>query len=294
MLTVNGRIQLLRRWWFSRDVGSIAPADVVVDRQSDTVTRGVREMACRENQGAASFDKAAENLARTAQIRLSGEQLRLVVEKEGRTVQAAQQTGVLDPVWTSADCAVVEEGRVVPDKTRVYTGVDGVMVPIITQAEKLKRRAKVKEKRRKCGQKRRPLPPLRKGADRDWKEFKVVYFYDELMKHQHVAVTHLNHATAGRLMRREADRLGFRKASERIANVDGARGFASSCSTTWRSWTVWAWIFTTWARTCIARSGWCLEKHRPREKRGQTTSCTCSSTKDTPSPGSGWCNGERT
>ncbi|MGC1491547.1 MAG: hypothetical protein WA798_09240 [Candidatus Acidiferrum sp.] len=222
MLTVNGRIQLLRRWWFSRDMGSIAPADAMVDRQSDTVTRGVREMACRENQGAASFDKAAENLARTAQINLCGEQVRLVVEKEGRTVQAAQQAGVLDPAWTSADCAVVEEGRVVPDKTRVYTGVDGVMVPIITQAEKQKRRAKVKEKRRKCGQKRRPLPPMRKGADRDWKEFKIVYFYDELMKHQHVAVTHLNHAAAGRLMRREADRLGFRNASERIANVDGA------------------------------------------------------------------------
>jgi hypothetical protein len=40
VLTVNGRIQLLRRWWFSRDVGSIAPSDAVVDRQSDTVTRG--------------------------------------------------------------------------------------------------------------------------------------------------------------------------------------------------------------------------------------------------------------
>jgi hypothetical protein len=222
VLTVNGRIRLQRRWWFARDIGSLAPADEAVDRQGETVTPGVREMACRENQGATSFDKAAENLARTAQIKLSGEQLRLVVEKEGRTVSALQQAGVLDPAWASADCAVAEEGRVTSGKTRVYTGCDGVMVPIITQAEKLKRRAKVKEKRRKCGQKRRPLPPPRKGADRDWKEFKVVYFYDEQMKHQHVAVTHLNHAAAGRLMRREADRLGFRKASERIANVDGA------------------------------------------------------------------------
>ena len=112
-------------------------------------------------------------------------------------MQAAQQAAALDTAWTSADCAVIEQGRAVPGKTRLYTGVDGVMVPIITQAEKLKRRAKVKEKRRKCGQKRRPLPPLRKGADRDWKEFKVVYFYDEQMKHQHVAVTHLNHAGCG-------------------------------------------------------------------------------------------------
>jgi hypothetical protein len=117
---------------------------------------------------------------------------------------------------------VREAGRVVEGKTRIYTGSDGVMVPVITQAEKLKRRAKVKEKRRKCGQKRRPLPPLRKGADQSWKEFKLVYFYDEDLEHQHVAVTHLNHQAAGRLMRREADRLGFRKAAERIANVDGA------------------------------------------------------------------------
>ncbi len=35
----------------------------------------------------------------------------------------------------------------------------------------------------------------------------MVYFYDEEMQHQHVAATHLNHVAAGRLMRREADRL---------------------------------------------------------------------------------------
>jgi hypothetical protein len=66
------------------------------------------------------------------------------------------------------------------------------------------------------------LPPLRKGADQAWKEFKIVYFYDEGLQHQHVAVTHQNHRAAGRLMRREANRLDFRRAGERIANVDGA------------------------------------------------------------------------
>ena len=50
------------------------------------VTPGVREMACRENQGATSFDKAAENLARLAQIVMCGEQLRLW-GAEGRRVQ---------------------------------------------------------------------------------------------------------------------------------------------------------------------------------------------------------------
>jgi hypothetical protein len=222
VLTVNGRVTLWRRWWYAAQTGSVAPADEMVDRQGASVTPGVRELACRENQGATSFDKAAENLARTAQLTMSGEQLRLVVEAEGRRVQAVQQAATLDTAWTAADCQVVEDGHVVAGKTRVYTGSDGVMVPIITHAEKQKRRAKVKEKRRKCGQKRRPLPPLRKGADRDWKEFKVVYFYNEDLRHQHVVVTHRNHEAAGRLMRREADRLGFRQARERIANVDGA------------------------------------------------------------------------
>lgn len=200
----------------------MAPADETVDRQGATVTPDVREMACRENQGASSFEKAAENLARTAQITLSGEQLRLLVEAEGRQVQAVQQAAAITTAWTSKDCEVLENGRKVPGKTRVYTGCDGVMVPVITQAEKQKRRDKVKEKRRKCGKKRRPLPPLRKGADQAWKEFKVVYFYDEDLQHQHVAVTPQNHEAAGRLLRREANRLDFRKARQRIAIVDGA------------------------------------------------------------------------
>jgi hypothetical protein len=144
------------------------------------------------------------------------------VEAEGRKVQAVQQAAQVPMAWTAEDCPVVEEGRVVAEKTRVYTGCDGVMVPVVTQAEKQKRRAKVKEKRRKCGKKRRALPPLRKGADQAWKEFKVAYFYSEDLQHQHVAVTHLNHLAAGRLLRREADRLGFRRAAERVANVDGA------------------------------------------------------------------------
>ena len=222
MLSINGRIRLWRRWWQAPQLGSVAPADQAVDRQGATVTLGVREMACRENQAATSFDKAAENLARTAQITLSGEQLRLLVEAEGRQVQAAQQAAAIATAWSSQDCEVVENGEKVPGKTRVYTGCDGVMVPVITQAEKLKRRAKVKQKRQQCGRRRRPLPPLRKGADQTWKEFKIVYFYDEDLRHQHVAVTHQNHQAAGRLMRREADRLDFRRAHQRVANVDGA------------------------------------------------------------------------
>ena len=53
---------------------------------------GVRELACRLNQAARNFDKAAENLARAAQVGLSGELLRQVVEAEGRAVAARRSS----------------------------------------------------------------------------------------------------------------------------------------------------------------------------------------------------------
>jgi hypothetical protein len=216
VLSINGRISVWRRWWFDRHAGSVAPIDTVVDATSATITRGVCELACRLNGRAPSFAEAADNLARAAQVTLCAETLRQLVEAEGRRVLAAQQSGRIATAWTQADCVVAS------GKTRVYTGCDGVMVPLITTAEKRLRRQKIKDKRRRCGRKRRPLPPLKAGADQRWKEMKVVGFYSEDMRRKHVAVTMHNHRAAGRLMRREADRLQFRQADERVANIDGA------------------------------------------------------------------------
>ena len=217
VLTINGRIRLRRRWWHGAQAGSTAPADEVLDRNGATITPGVLELACRENLSATSFEKAAANLARTAQLTISAEQLRQEVEAAGRRVEQAQQTGRIDTAWKAADCRV--QGK---EAMRVYTGCDGVMVPVITEAEKHKRRHAIKAKRRCCGKKRKPLPPRKRGADQAWKEFKVVYFYSEDMRRQHVAFTHHNHEAAGKLMRREADRLQFRQAGQRVAIVDGA------------------------------------------------------------------------
>jgi hypothetical protein len=219
-VTINGRIRLVRRWWYLPEVGSTAPADELLDAQGATITPGVLEMACRENLGTTSFRRAADNLARLGQVVLSAEQLRLAVEATGRHVLKVQQQGAIRPSWTAQDCRVA--GEKAPPITRVYTGCDGVMVPIITEAEKQKRRQKVKAKRRRCGKKRRPLPPRRRGANRAWKEFKVVYFYSHDMRRQHVAFTHRSREATGQLMRREADRLGFRAAQQRVAIVDGA------------------------------------------------------------------------
>src|SRR5581483_1745404 len=106
ILTANDRIELQRTRWYDPAAGGVAPADTWLDVAEATVSLGARELACRLNQGARSFAKAADNLARAAQIRLSDELLRQVVEGEGRAVLAAQQTGRLTIPWTAADCHV--------------------------------------------------------------------------------------------------------------------------------------------------------------------------------------------
>ena len=220
VLTINGRIRLKRRWCYAAQTGSIAPADEILDHSGATITPGALELACRENLSATSFAKAAANLARTAQLTLSDEQLRKEVEAAGCRVMKAQETGQIDTAWKAENCLL--PGEKDGKTTRVYTDCDGVMVPVITEAEKLKRRAAIKVNRRCCGKRCKPLPPRKQGADQAWKEFKVVYFYSEDMRRQHVAFTHLNHEAAGKLMRREADRLRFRQATQRVAVVDGA------------------------------------------------------------------------
>ncbi len=179
-------------------------------------------MACRLNQAARNFDKAADNLARAAQVHLSGELLRQVVEAEGRAVQQAAQAGRLPLGWDAADCIAHDKDGQPTQRTRVYLGSDGVKVPLVTDAEKQARRAKVKAKRRRCGKKCRPLPRAKAGADQSYKEFKIVTYYDDLQECRLVTVTRGNHEEAGRLMRRDAGRVGLDRADDKVAVVDGA------------------------------------------------------------------------
>src|SRR5262245_44352656 len=84
LLTVNGRLCLVRLRWHDEEEGSQVPADAWLDEAERTISEGVREMACRLNQGATSFQSAAENLARTAHLELNKESLRQLVEAEGK------------------------------------------------------------------------------------------------------------------------------------------------------------------------------------------------------------------
>jgi hypothetical protein len=217
VLTINGRVRLWRRRWHSPDEGTTTPLDAWLDTLESTISLGVREMACRLNGDGKNFDKAAANLARTAQVALSGETLRTLVETEGKRVLQAQRSGQLPLDWSAADCKV--QGQTT---TRIYVGSDGVMVPLVTDAEKTTRRQKVKEKRRRRGRKARPLPPRKAGADQRYKEFKVVAFYDETQEHRLVAGTRGDCEVAGRLMRRDAGRIHLDLADEKVGNVDGS------------------------------------------------------------------------
>lgn len=237
VLTVNGRVTLVRKWWHSPVEGSVAPADQVIDAQRlESISFGVREMACRLNNNGTSFDSTADNLYRTSQVRMSGEQLRLVVEEMGRTVLVAQRTNTIPPAFQASECSVpsavcpaerphpqtLPGDAPQPARTRIYIGCDGVMVPTITEEEKIKRRKRVCEKRQRCGHKCRPLPPRTKGTDQPFKEFKAITFYDESRKHWHEGLFYQKRSATGATLRREARRLNVLEADERIAVVDGA------------------------------------------------------------------------
>jgi hypothetical protein len=222
VLTVNGRITLSRCRYFAKHVGSFSPLDDWLDPLHQSISHGVREMACRLNQGSRCFAKATENLARTAQLRLSRETLRQLVIDEGKAVQAAEKQGRLVLSWDASECFIPDEHGRPTASTRVYLGMDGVMTPMVTQAEKDKRRATIKGKRKRRGHKCQPLAKARPGADESFKEIKIVTFYDEPCEHRLVVLTRGDCQQAGKLLRRTAGLIGLDKAQDKVGVVDGA------------------------------------------------------------------------
>jgi hypothetical protein len=169
-------------------------------------------MGCREALHC-SFEVAGENLQRTAQVSISARSLREMVERQGRAVVAAQRSGVLEPAFTAADCTA----------QTLITGADGVMVPLVTQSQKDKRRQSEAAKRLEHGRSSTaPVGRPKRGSDGPYKEFKVLAFYDPNQSHCHVVGTPGNPETLGCLMRREARRLHLAQAKVKYAVSDGA------------------------------------------------------------------------
>jgi hypothetical protein len=205
-----------RTVYWNAEGGSVAPLDELLGMATESYSPGVREMACRLSLNEA-FVPASENLARTAQLSISRSALRELVEREGRRVEQSIRCGQYGPDWTAADCT---------DQTLI-TGADGVMVPMVTQQQKRKRRATEALKRqrqdRKSGGKRgRP----KSGSDGPYKEFKIVSFYDPGKSHKYAVGTSGNHEVLGRQMRREAVKLQMVRARRKYSVTDGAEWIA--------------------------------------------------------------------
>jgi len=226
-LTANGRVSLSRRRWRG-PAGGVVPVDRLLDAAEATVSLGTRELCCRASADSRSFARAAAGLKQLGQLPLSTELLRQVVEEEGKAVLRASESGELKPGWAAADCPVQTPAG---EATRLYLGTDGFMVRVLSDQEKQARRRQVVSARRRRGRAKPvnnpgkpplpPLPPRRKGADGPYKEFKLVQFHDESMEHRLVSVTRRRCHEAGRIMRRDAGRIGFHEAKERLGNVDG-------------------------------------------------------------------------
>jgi hypothetical protein len=167
-----------------------------------------------------SYRKAADDLYRFSQIRLSYQSLRKVFQSEGQKVRNAQRSGELAPTFKAEQCRIASN-----KPSCIITGADGFQVPLITDNEKRKRRFKAIQRRTKLRQKGhtlRPLPKRPRGADQHWKEAKLVTFYDPSGRYQHTAATTGNHEVLGKIMRLEAAKLRLDKADCKYSVSDGA------------------------------------------------------------------------
>jgi len=211
-LTVNGPVQVSRRVYWNRQQGSITPVDQWLGMSQGRYSVGVRQLCCREAADS-DFRTAAENLACVGQLQISHETVRCIVEGEGKQVLKQQRSGTVGPDWTAEDCRSKPQ-----EPTCIITGADGVKVPLVTQAEKDKRR-KGRTRRRKGQPRRRPM---HRGSDLPYKEFKIVAFYDPSKEHQYAVGTSGNHQTLGQWMRRQAGKLKLDQADLAYSVSDGA------------------------------------------------------------------------
>ena len=212
-LTVNGSMTIERTVYWSKATGSVRPTDHWLGIEQHSVSPGVREMCCLESLDS-SFGNVSRSLKRTAQLTLSEDRIRRVVEAEGRTVICAQRCGVIPASFTAADCS---DGVMV-------TGTDGVFVPVVPETQKARRRATEAKKRKAEGRRstrRRGRP--KKGAEGEYKEAKVLTFYSQSKSKTHVAATLGECNELGRMMRREGRKVRLGQAKFSYSVADGAK-----------------------------------------------------------------------
>ena len=228
MLSCNGRMELRRRRFENPDGTSDAAVDDLIDLAGCGVSLATREMCCRVAVDSGSFARAAANLERLAGLRLSDEKLREVVECEGRAVLAWQDEGQLELDF--------DAGRWMTDATadrqavsRAYVGIDGFLLPMVSDAEAAKRLEKARAHRKRLKRRRgvrRPKLKRRRGADQRYKEMKLVTIYDQAKEHRLTRATRGGVDKAGRMLRQMRDDVRLRRADQVAAVTDGAEWIA--------------------------------------------------------------------
>ena len=217
--TAAGEFRLFRRYrWAAKQGGGYA-ADAVLGIEQDTLSPGARELCCLMGVGQ-NFRQASEDLKKVGGLSLSKEKLRQVVEGEAQAMRKQRDAGALPASW-SAGQAKLPDGT-----TRVYVGVDGVMAPTVTQAEKDQRRRRHITRRQQRGRagvgNAKPLPPAKAGSDEKFKEMKIGVFYDQTKTFRHVFATEEPSRDFAPLLATHARQIDLAAADQVLGRIDGA------------------------------------------------------------------------
>lgn len=223
-----GRVELRRRRFELPGGGTDAAVDDLVDLAAAGVSLAAREMCCRAAVDAGSFARAASNLDRLAGLTLSDEKLRQVVESEGRAVLAWQDHGQMELDF-DAGTWVTDQTAGGPPASRAYVGIDGFMLPVVSDAEAGRRFDKVVARRKTLRRRRglrRPKLKRRPGADQRYKELKLATIYDQEKDERLTRATRGGVRKAGRMLRQMAGDVRLRRADQVAAVTDGAEWIA--------------------------------------------------------------------
>jgi hypothetical protein len=221
-------MELRRRRFENPDGTTDAAIDALIDLAGSGLSLATREMCCRVAVDSGSFARAAANLDRLAELKLSDEKLREVAESEGRAVLAWQDQGQLE---LDFDAGQWRTDRTADNQmvSRAYVGIDGFLLPMVTDAEAARRFEKARQRRKRLKRRRgvrRPKLKQRRGADPRYKEMKRVTIYDQDKQRRLTRATrHGVHKAAGTL-RQMRDDVRLRRADQIVVVADGAEWIA--------------------------------------------------------------------
>src|SRR5437867_2035860 len=109
LLTAGGELRLVRKYFWSKQVGGSTPADGLLGVEQSNITPGARELCCLMGIGQ-DFDQAQKDLKRVGGLSISKEHLRQVVENEAKAARQSRDSGQLPAAW-SADVAKLPDGH---------------------------------------------------------------------------------------------------------------------------------------------------------------------------------------